>query len=144
MAIAYFDASALVKLIVDEPGSEIAEAIWDGCDAAVSSRLAFAEVCAALAAAGRRGDLDESEVVDCEQRWQQIWASVQPVELSERRRTVRRPACATPQAARRRCSSSSECAGARYRRPSSRGVGSPPPRRRSSRTSSRRALPRLH
>ncbi|WP_420621400.1 type II toxin-antitoxin system VapC family toxin [Candidatus Poriferisodalis sp.] len=84
MAIAYFDASALVKLIVDEPGSEIAEAIWDGCDAAVSSRLAFAEVCAALAAAGRRGDLDETEVVDCEQRWQQIWASVQPVELSER------------------------------------------------------------
>ena len=84
MAIAYFDASALVKLIVDEAGSEIAEAIWDGCDAAVSSRLAFAEVCAALAAAGRRGDLDELEVADCEHRWQQIWASVQPVELSER------------------------------------------------------------
>lgn len=83
MAIAYFDASALVKLLVDEPGSEIAAQVWDGCDAAVSSRLAFPEVCAALAAAGHRGDLDEAELLDCEQRWQQFWASVQPVEFNE-------------------------------------------------------------
>lgn len=82
MAIVYFDASALVKLIVDEAGSEVAAAIWDGCDAAFASRLAHPEVCAALAAAGRRGDLSPEDVAECEHRWQQFWASIRPVELN--------------------------------------------------------------
>lgn len=84
MAIAYFDASALVKLIVDEAGSEVAAAIWDGCDAAFASRLAYPEVCAALAAAGRRGDLSPEDMAECEHRWQQFWASIRPVEFSAR------------------------------------------------------------
>lgn len=84
MAIVYFDASALVKLLVTEPGSDIAAALWDGCDAAVSSRLAYPEVCAALAAAGRDGDLDEESRATCEQDWEEFWAAIRPVELSER------------------------------------------------------------
>ncbi len=44
MSIVYFDSSAFVKLVVDEDGSELAAALWDGCDAAVSSRLAYPEV----------------------------------------------------------------------------------------------------
>ncbi len=82
MAIAYFDASALVKLIVDEAGSDVAAAIWDGCDAAFASRLAHPEVCAALAAAGRRGDLSPEDVAECEHHWQRLWAGVRPVELN--------------------------------------------------------------
>ena len=50
MAIAYFDASALVKLLVNDAGSDVAAAIWDGCDAAFTSRLAHPEVCAACVA----------------------------------------------------------------------------------------------
>lgn len=50
MAIVYFDSSAFLKLVVEEDGSELAAALWDGCDAAVSSRLAYPEVRAALAA----------------------------------------------------------------------------------------------
>ncbi|MCY4493642.1 MAG: type II toxin-antitoxin system VapC family toxin [Acidimicrobiaceae bacterium] len=61
MAIVYFDSSALVKLLVEESGSDVAAALWDGCDAAVSSRLSYLEVCAALAAAGRNHDLDQPE-----------------------------------------------------------------------------------
>ena len=53
MTIVYFDSSAFVKLVVEEDGSEVAATLWDGCDAAVSSRLAYPEVRAALAAAGR-------------------------------------------------------------------------------------------
>ena len=53
MAIVYFDSSALVKLVLDETGSELAAQLWNACDAALSSRLAYPEVCAALAAAGR-------------------------------------------------------------------------------------------
>lgn len=62
MALAYFDSSALAKLVLDESGSDIAAAIWNGCDTALSSRLAYPEVCAALAAAGRSHDLTRSEV----------------------------------------------------------------------------------
>ena len=44
MAVVYFDASAFVKLLVDEDGTDLAVDLWDGCDAAVSSRLAYPEV----------------------------------------------------------------------------------------------------
>jgi predicted nucleic acid-binding protein len=83
VGLVYFDASALVKLVVDEPGSEIAAALWDGCDAAFSSRLAYPEVCAALSASGRRGDLTPSEVRTAMADWEEFWTSVRPVELSE-------------------------------------------------------------
>lgn len=52
MAIVHFDSSAFVKLVVEEDVSDLAAALWDGCDAAVSSRLAYPDVRAALAAAG--------------------------------------------------------------------------------------------
>lgn len=48
-----FDSSALVKLLVEEDGSDVAADLWDGCDLAVASRLAQVEVPAALAAAHR-------------------------------------------------------------------------------------------
>ena len=35
MALVYFDSSALVKLVVQEAGSELAAELWDGCDAAL-------------------------------------------------------------------------------------------------------------
>ncbi len=83
MALVYFDASALVKLVVEEPGSDIAAALWDGCDAAVSSRLAYPEVRAALAAAGRNRDLDEASLERCERDWDEFWAAMRPVELTQ-------------------------------------------------------------
>jgi len=84
MAPVYFDSSALVKLLVEEPGSDLASALWDGCDAALSSRLAYPEVRAALAAAHRNGDLRRSDLVEAEQSWTMFWAAVRPVELTER------------------------------------------------------------
>ncbi len=78
----YFDASALVKLVVEEEGSEVAAALWDGCDAALSSRIAHPEVCAALAAAHRNHDLDDGGYVAATQGWEEFWAAVRPVELT--------------------------------------------------------------
>ncbi|MEO6503532.1 MAG: type II toxin-antitoxin system VapC family toxin [Jatrophihabitantaceae bacterium] len=83
MAIVYFDSSAFVKLVVDEAGSELAAALWDACDAAVSSRLAYPEVRAALAAAGRTGRLAPSEQLHAESVWDGFWAATRPVELTE-------------------------------------------------------------
>lgn len=49
MPLVYFDSSAFVKLVVEETGSDLAADMRDGCDAALSSRLAYPEVRAALA-----------------------------------------------------------------------------------------------
>ena len=82
MALVYFDSSALVKLVVEEAGSELAADMWDGCDAALSSRLAYPEVRAALAAAGRNHDLSEADLSSAEQALEDYWAAVRPVELT--------------------------------------------------------------
>ena len=83
MAIVYFDSSAFVKLLVEEDGSDLAAALWDGCDAAVSSRLAYPEVRAALAAAGRARRLDAPDQARAEALWEQFWAATRAVELTE-------------------------------------------------------------
>ena len=82
MALVYFDSSALVKLVLDEAGSDIAAALWNACDVALSGRLAYPEVCAALAAAHRNHDLTESEASAATAEWEVFWASMRPVELS--------------------------------------------------------------
>jgi predicted nucleic acid-binding protein len=82
VALAYFDSSALVKLVVEEAGSELAAQLWDGCDAALSSRLAYPEVRAALAAASRNHILGNREREGAERTWEQYWAAIRPVEFS--------------------------------------------------------------
>jgi uncharacterized protein len=82
VALVYFDSSALVKLVVEEDGSDLAAELWDGCDAALVSRLAYPEVRAALAAACRNHDLSEQDLEVAEQAWEQYWAAARPVELT--------------------------------------------------------------
>ena len=79
MTIVYFDSSAFVKLVVEEEGSEVAATLWDGCDAAVSSRLAYPEVRAALAAAGRAHRLDPAEQRRADVLWEDFWAATRTV-----------------------------------------------------------------
>lgn len=82
MPLVYFDASAFVKLLVDEPGSDLAAALWDGSDAPLSSRLSYPEVRAALAAARRNGDLDSAAFDQAQRAWDDLWAATRPVELT--------------------------------------------------------------
>ena len=49
--IAYIDTSTLLKLIIEENGSERAMTIWSSADAAASVSLVVVEARAALAAA---------------------------------------------------------------------------------------------
>lgn len=81
MALVYFDASALVKLIVEEDGSDLAGDLWDGCDAPVSSRLAYPEVRAAIAAAQRNHSLEPADSAAVEHTFEDYWDSVRPIEL---------------------------------------------------------------
>ena len=82
MSIVYFDSSAFVKLLVEEDGSDLAAALWDGSDAAVSSRLAYPEVRAALAAAARDARLSARARGQAETAWEEYWAATRPVELT--------------------------------------------------------------
>jgi predicted nucleic acid-binding protein len=81
--IVYFAGSAFVKLLVEETDSDIAAALWDGCDAAVSSRLAYPEVHAALAAAGRARRLGADAQLQAQVMWEEYWAATRAVELTE-------------------------------------------------------------
>ncbi len=55
---AYFDTSAIVKLIVAEEGSELADELWSTSALRISSQLVYPEARAALAAAERQGRID--------------------------------------------------------------------------------------
>ncbi len=60
--IAYFDTSAVVPLLVNEPGSDGAAALWDGAERLVGVSLVYAEARAALAQAARLGRLDVADL----------------------------------------------------------------------------------
>jgi uncharacterized protein len=51
--IVYFDTSAIVPIVIDEPVSPAAARLWDDADRVVSSRLVYVEARAALAMARR-------------------------------------------------------------------------------------------
>ena len=59
--ITYVDTSSLLKLLIDEDGSEQAGLIWDTADALASVALVVVEARAALAAAERRARLAAAE-----------------------------------------------------------------------------------
>lgn len=82
VAIVYFDASALVKLVIEEDSTDIAAELWDGCDVATSSRLAYPEVRAALSAAHRAHRLALKDLDRAERDLEEYWRAVRPVELS--------------------------------------------------------------
>lgn len=59
--ITYVDTSTMLKLVIDEDGSDRAALIWDTADAVASVALVVVEARAALAAAGRRGRLTSAQ-----------------------------------------------------------------------------------
>ena len=59
--ITYVDTSSLLKLLIEEDGSEQAGRLWDSADAVVSVVVVVVEARAALAAAERGGRLTAAE-----------------------------------------------------------------------------------
>ncbi|MCL1870004.1 MAG: type II toxin-antitoxin system VapC family toxin [Promicromonosporaceae bacterium] len=84
MAVVYFDASALVKLVVSEPGSALASALFNRADVAVTSRIADVEVRAALAAGARAGLLDAGAHAEAVAAWEELWPSLAVVEVGHK------------------------------------------------------------
>ena len=82
--ITYVDTSCLLKLVIDEDGSEQAELIWDSADAVASVALAVVEGRAALAAAQRSGRLGTSQHRRARSEFASLVDGLTIVEVSER------------------------------------------------------------
>ena len=74
--IAYLDTSAVVKLLVDEPGSDTAERVWLAADARVCVTVGRVEAAAALGRAGRTGRLSAAGVRRGVADLAQLWGSL--------------------------------------------------------------------
>lgn len=77
-----FDSSALVKLLVDEQGSDLVVRLWDDADALVASRLVVTEVAAALHVAHRSRRLNDRALRLALTLWDAYPPALRIVELS--------------------------------------------------------------
>lgn len=80
--LACLDSSALIKLLVEEDGSELVARLWDDADVLVASRLVVPEVAAALHAARRSSRLDADALAHALTSWQAYLSALRLVELT--------------------------------------------------------------
>jgi uncharacterized protein len=81
--IAYFDTSAVVPLLVAEPGSARTASLWDGADRVVSVRLLYPEMRAALAQAERLGRLTAGQLRDAVTEFDSLFEEIDLVEVDD-------------------------------------------------------------
>ena len=81
--IVYFDTSAIVPIIIEEPSSLAASRLWDEADRVVSSRLVYAEGRAALAMARRLDRVDEYQLRTAVQDFDSLYQQLDIVEVTE-------------------------------------------------------------
>lgn len=88
--IAYFDTSAIVKVLVEEEGTRAARDHWARASRALSSLLVYPETVASLAAARRSGRFDLGAYRLARAEFESMWAEMIPVACGLE--TVRRAA----------------------------------------------------
>ncbi|HBT46911.1 MAG TPA: VapC toxin family PIN domain ribonuclease [Peptococcaceae bacterium] len=81
--ICYLDTSALVKLYVREPGSEIVRKLVDEAAVVATSKVAYPEARAALARGFRDGLLEEKDYHQVIAALQNDWPSYLALEVSD-------------------------------------------------------------
>ena len=74
--IAYFDTSAVVPLLVEEPGTEISLRVFLQAESVATVRMTFAEVSAALARAARLGRLTAAAHDRALAELESVWAQM--------------------------------------------------------------------
>jgi predicted nucleic acid-binding protein len=81
--IVYFDTSAIVPVVIDEPSSMVACRLWDEADRVVSSRLVYVEGRAALAMAHRVDRIDEAELREAVDTFESLHNQLDVIEVTE-------------------------------------------------------------
>jgi uncharacterized protein len=81
--IAYFDTSAVVPLLVDESGSDIASATWEEASRAVSVALVYVEARAALARARRVDRLTSARLRTAVQELEHFYSEIDVIDVDD-------------------------------------------------------------
>jgi predicted nucleic acid-binding protein len=79
--IVYADASALIKRVASETGSELAADVWRSAARVVTSGVAYAEARAVLGAARGAGKLDDTSLGEAVCRLERIYADVELIDV---------------------------------------------------------------
>jgi predicted nucleic acid-binding protein len=74
--IAYFDTSALMPLVIDEPGSAVCRRVWNDAERAVCTSLGLVETHAALAQAHRMHRVDDAGLERARSTLVALWDQV--------------------------------------------------------------------
>jgi predicted nucleic acid-binding protein len=84
--IVYFESSALLKLFLDEPDSQIALDIWNDADQIITSEISYLEVYAGLARAVRENPpkLTRTGYDDAKAQFEQLWGQIFSVKVTSR------------------------------------------------------------
>jgi len=80
--ITYVDTSMLIKLLVEEPGSDRAGSIWDTADTLATARVLYVEARAALAAARRTGRLSSTQHRRTTIALDVLWSQMSIIEIT--------------------------------------------------------------
>lgn len=81
--IVYFDTSALLPIVIEEPTSATASRLWDEADRVVSSRLVYVEGRAALAMARRMDRLDQRQMRTAVEDFEAVGEQLDFIEVTE-------------------------------------------------------------
>jgi uncharacterized protein len=81
--IAYFDTSAIIRVLISEPGSDRARSLWERADRVASVRLVYPEGRAALARARHLGRLTSRQLRDAVRRLDARLDELDVIELDE-------------------------------------------------------------
>jgi predicted nucleic acid-binding protein len=81
--ITYVDTSTMLKLVVEETGSDVAAVIWDSADVLASVGLVVVEARAALAAAHRAGRLTADQHRDAKSEAEALIEELHLVEVTD-------------------------------------------------------------
>jgi uncharacterized protein len=81
--IAYFDTSALIPLLVEEPGSLRAGRVWDVADHVTSVRLIYTEARTALAQAARLGRLASADLPATLEELEELYGQLDLLEVDD-------------------------------------------------------------
>jgi uncharacterized protein len=81
--ICYFDTSAFVPILIDEPSSAACAELWNTADDVVTTRLLYVETAAALARAHRSGRVSSSKLRAAQSGLDELWPEFEVVEIGD-------------------------------------------------------------
>ena len=79
--IAYFDTSAVVPLLLQEPSTAVCRDIWNAADRVVTARISYVEAAAALSSAHRAARIDADQHSATLESLDLVFSQIDVVEL---------------------------------------------------------------